>query len=581
MRRLALLLLAACDAPAVLTVGPEIAHVALFEPGARSPLLPVGRASELIAERLEDARILGFSAEQLSSPVLAIDASEPLGEDTSGCGVLPAPAAKWRREGDAWVETSPSSEALTAEWLRPACGAPRSIQATCRGNTTQLLGASAATDAPCDWSLASGRGPTMSVQPGVYKSGCATLDGTALPFVSERWSADRTSYHAVLEHGEQSRCVVSARGEPQAPEPVLAVARLTDAEVELPPGLQSESPHLDVRALRGGGLTGFVIDRDARRGIAAVTPGHVCPASEATSGAWRIVDLDTLAVTTHARSAPPCLSGLRRVSAEGEPLRLVGFTVLSRPNRRVLRMREFDADLRETRNATVSSALPAGAPMVTDVLDARGTRYVLVVAANLEQQAMVVAVDLATWTATSSSLLATAHALELATDGELMVHMRNKPEICRFRGDLATPRCDLSCGRDIIASGSVPVIFAARARDPADGSLVLSGTDILHGLYVCGRDLWLRAHDEGTLISALHPLGPRRLLGAAVGRWGSRDFSARLVIADLELPGYEERTLSLPGVLVSALVEDGDRVWAVMPHDGVVARVELAPLRAP
>ncbi len=571
------LALAGCDGARSLEAPGEVAFVAVVEDEARSPLVPVGEAATLVAGDLEGATVLGYTAAQLD-PAIAVDAAEPLALSERGCGLLPPASWARRWEDGAPVEVAPPALPLSAGWMRAGCPTPEQLHVTCRSFQV-CSGRPQPLDAPCSWSVGCGDGQTVVVHAGVWPGapGCAARGGVVAPLDHEVWSAARDDYHARVSLGG-STCAVEGRSAAEAPLPIRSheTVRVWNGNPRSPGTLDNDngSPFVDSRTLRGGGVTGFVLDLPRRRAIVAATDTAVCPTLRTNvRGAWRTVDLDDVVLSsTTAGRAPACLMGVRQVSPEGSPLRLVGFTVDNAAN--TLTGYEFDQDLRQIRRAVLTRVLPD--VVVADVLITPERWWVLTSQSSAAPKSSLHTVDPVslTVTATLAAPLGAGHALEATAAGGVDVSLRDRADVCRVDPQLRTAVCSGVCGPEVFSPATSVIKFTAIARDPADGSPVLAASDAFHGLFVCGDDLWLQPPGGSPQMTALLPVGPGRFLTAAVGRWGEGGtaWQGRLMVADRGLGGFERRTWSLPGSVVSAFAREGERLWMLMPFDGLLVR---------
>lgn len=572
MRRLATMcavLALGCDATRVFQVPAEVTYAALVEPGSRSPLLPVDQAATLLADELRTATLLGFRQEQLSDPWLSVDPAEPLSLDARACSLLPRASGAWRwgAGGPEPVDVPPLS--LGARWISAGCPAPELLSASCRASL-RICAAQPAVLGPCAWSIPCDDGAVLELNPGVWSSapGCAAAGAGAAPVLRERWSEDRGVYHATAQIGPDT-CVF--QGQTSFPPPIVPapadVVRLWEGTPTIPSTLLTPtSPSIDNRAIHGGHITGFLIDRPRRRAIAAVSDALLCPTATVGEGVFRSIDLDTLAVTTSSLTTPGCLIGLRQVSPEGAPFRMIGFHI---DDQRRLFVSEFDADFQRTRRGQLGRLVPA--IQIGDVLISPDRWLLAATVSGGDANARVFEIDPATLDVRhrlSGPLLA-IHSLELGASGEVLAYLRNSPSACALDAEFTQASCSNVCGPEISLS---PVVkFTSLARDPRDGALVLTAADRFAGVYACGPGTWLRPPGEAVQVAASTALSPGRVLVSTVER-AAGAWSGRLMIADVEQGGFEAETWSLPGTVATALVRDGGTYWAVMPFDGVVVR---------
>ena len=580
MRRLATMcavLALGCDATRVFEVPAEVTYAALIEPGSRSPLLPIAEATTALASELSAVTLLGFSGAQLGPPALSIDQTEPLSLDQRPCGLLPRASGAWR-----WGDGGPEpvevpSLALGARWISAGCPAPALLSASCRSSLRTCSGQPTVLG-PCAWSIPCDDGGTVELNPGVWTSalGCAAASGTAASLLRERWSEDRAAYQATAQIGADT-CVFQGQSTfPPPVEPAAAdLVRLWEGTPTIPSTLLTPtSPSLDNRAIHGGHITGFLIDRPRRRAIAAVSDGLLCPTATVGEGVWRSIDLDTLAVSTSTLTTPGCLIGVRQVSPEGAPFRMIGFNI---DDQRRLFVSEYDAAFHRIRRALLGRLVPA--LQIGDVL-IRPDRWLLVTTVSGgEANARVLEIDPATLEVTrrlNGPLLA-VHSLEVGASGEVLAYLRNSPSACVLDAAFSEASCSSVCGPEISLS---PVVkFTSLARDPSDGALVLTAADRFAGVYACGPGTWLRPPGDAVQVVASAALSPGRLLVSTVERMAGTDgaWSGRLMIADLAQGGFEPQTWSLPGTVATALVRDGEAYWAVLPFDGLAVRWRLPP----
>lgn len=574
----------ACDAALDLAPPADIAFVAVVEPEARSPLVPLGRGAAFVASDADQATVLGFRADQLEPLEDAVDPTEPLALETRACGLLPT--AAWAR---GWVDGAPAEIAppalpLGASWMSAGCPTPDVIHASCR-SLRVCSGAPRVLPGTCAWSVGCSDTTTLEVDAGVWPSapGCATVGSVLSPLVHEAWSADRTAYHARAELADGT-CAIEAQRDLPAPRalPGSDVVRVWDGTPKVPGTVDADdgNPFVDTRGVRGGGVTGFLLDAPRRRAIVAVTDGGTCPNARGSGmrGYWRTVDLDSVVLTSStAGRAPNCLNGVRQISAEGEPLRIVGFTL--HETRGTLTAYEYDQDLREIRRRvlTPNGLAPA---MIADVVITPQRWWILTTQSGAPLDAQVQAIDPVTLTVTAtltepgrSTALEAAHTLQLGRDGMLRTYQRDRLERCTIDPDLTRVNCESVCGT-VVASPATSVLkLSAVAHDPADGAPVMAGSDAFHGLFACGRELWLQPRDGTAQMVTVRALGPGRILASTVGRWGpGQSWRGRLMIADLEVGGFERQTWDLPGTVAGTVLPDGDRLWILMSWDGLLAR---------
>lgn len=561
-----------CDVVRVFQVPEEVSYAALIEPGARSALIPIEEAT-LLASSLEAVTLLGFRGEQLEPPALSIDQTEPLSLDQRGCGLLPRASGAWRWRGGASEPVDVPAVALGARWIAAGCPAPALLSASCR-SSLRICSGQPAVLGPCAWSIPCDDGGALELNPGVWASapGCAAAGGTAGPLISERWSERRTEYHATAQLGPDT-CVV--QGQTTFPPPIALsgadVVRLWTGTPSLPTTLLTPtSPSIDNRALHGGHITGFLIDRPRRRAIAAVSDGLLCPTATVGEGSWRSIDLDTLAVSTSSQTTPGCLLGLRQVSAEGAPFRMIGFNI---DDQHRLFVTEYDATFNRTRRAALGRVVPA--TQIGDVIITPSRWLLAATVSGGDANARVLEIDPATLDVTrrlTAPLLA-IHSLELGPSGEVLAYLRNSPSACTLDAGFTQATCTNVCGAEISLSPTVK--FTSLARDPSGGALVLTASDRFAGVYACGPGTWLRPPGESVQVAASAPLSAGRLLVSTVEREAGPEpaaWSGRLMIADLVQGGFEAQTWSLPGTVATALVRDEDAYWAVLPFDGVAVR---------
>lgn len=569
----------ACDAPRALELPPELSHVALVSDEQLSPLLPAADAPAFALESPDDATLIGYPLSALSPLEALIDPAQRLERASEACGALPPPTWAVSTLGEPEAFDTP----LTAPWMARACPSDADVAVSCAYRACPDVVPVAGV--PCAWTALCNDNLRLTLRPQLWDStaGCATL-GAQAATLTGTWSDDRQRYRAELELSDD-RCLVDLRPTPPPPteiaaEDILQLATPLPSALERPLS-NPENPVLTAEGTRGGYITGMLLDLGQRRAIFAVT-ATACgtPVGTQVRGRLHVAELGARPlVSTQGVATPGCLSALRRLSPESDPLRMVGFTVERRPSGAVARLsvHEYGANLRSVVSRRVGTTFTRA--VVADVLLHAGRLFVLTTqsigatpAAVLHTLDPITLATTATLSTTSTLTMGAAIALEPAPDGAVKVQLRDRPASCVVAPTLDRVDCATSCpvrGSTLVV-GVVKFTAQARARD---GRLVLGASDAAAGWWLCGQQVRLEARPAPTVVGALVNERDGRMLSSVSERVDGA-WRARLVELDPLTGQLADGSWRLPGLLATQLeLDDAGNVWILMPWDGRVVRL--------